>query len=307
MKISHILLVISCLFSSITSLCAKELWQKGNIRIYYFLDGPHAVAPTDINHNQIPDQVEDLMTQTIASRLMFVDVLGFPDPFAGKRFKTASYLDIHILSKEKLKANGVTYDELQRFNRPGDPKGTLSICFNVTNEIKSATNLTPTHEFFHLIQHGVTYFKNRWFTEGTARWAQRALGTEGVGPCEPMPAWPLSEERMKEIGALTYGAAEAFWNPLAVRLDTHSPLPETPALATLRTMKYADGSKVLKDEKLIGWEFIREVLLELGKIDETAFRTLGYDSWAEENQRSDKNNPFIFQTVNQVVARREGK
>ncbi len=307
MKISRILLVISALLFSITSLYAEELWQKGNIRIHYFLEGPHAVDPTDINHNQIPDQVEDLMTQTIASRMMFVEVLGFPDPFAGKRFKTASYLDIHIRSKEKLKANGVAYDELQRFNKPGDPKGTLSICFNVTNEIKSATNLSPTHEFFHLIQHGVTYFKNRWFTEGTARWAQRALGAEGVGPCESMPAWPLSAERMKEIGGLTYGAAEAFWNPLAVRLDTHSPLPETPALATLRTMKYADGSKVLKDEKLIGWEFIHEVLLELGKTDETAFRTLGYDSWSEENQRSERNDPFIFQTVNKIVARREGR
>lgn len=285
----------------------QQVHQAGKVRIHYHTAGQHAVDAADSNENGIPDQVEDIMTQTLAARVMFVEVLGFPDPLSTERFKTASYLDIHLRHKDALKTNGVAYDELQRFNKAGDPKGTLSICFNVATSVKAPANLTPAHEFFHLIQHGVTFFKNRWFTEGTARWSERALGAGGLGPARLLPAWPLPEARMTEVSAMAYEASEHFWNPLAARLDKRGTLPETPALRRLRAMRYTDGSPVLKDGELAGAEFIREVLLELGRVDDGAFRALGYDTWSEENQRSAKNDAFIFRAVVGVVKRLESQ
>jgi hypothetical protein len=285
--------------------CAQQVYQMDNVRIHYFLDGQHAVDTEDKNHNGIPDQVEDIMTQTLAARQVFVAVLDFPDPFATARFQSASYLDIHLRHKDVLKSNGVAYDELQRFNKAGDPAGTLSICFNVATSVKAPINLTPAHEYFHLIQNGMTYFKNRWFTEGTARWSERALGVGGLGPSRILPSWPLSEENLNEITHMAYDAAEHFWNPLAARFDKTGTLPESPALETLRAMRYTDGSPVLKDEQLTGWKFIRSVLAELAQVDDQAFRELNYNNWSEENQRSPKNAPYILRAVIQVASRSE--
>lgn len=153
-----------------------KVLQADHIRVSYHTEGLHAVDATDRNGNRIPDQVEDLLTQTRAARDLWVEVLGYPDPFKTKRFKTAKFLDIHIRNKSVLKTNGSAYDELQRFNRAGDPKGTLSICFNVASSVDPKSNLTPAHEYFHLIQFGTNFFKNRWYTEGLARWSEGALG-----------------------------------------------------------------------------------------------------------------------------------
>ena len=70
-----------------------------------------------IQHNA--DQAEDILTQVMAAHLLFVDVLGFPDPFQTERFRSARFLDITIRSKSVLKCNGLPYDELQR-SKNGD-------------------------------------------------------------------------------------------------------------------------------------------------------------------------------------------
>lgn len=67
-------------------------------------------------------------------------------------------------------------------------------------------------------------------------------------------------------------------------------------------MTYTDGSPVLKDLRLTGWAFVRDVIIELGKIDEGTFRQLGYNSWSEENQFSPENNTFILRAVAGLIA-----
>ena len=47
----------------------------------------------------------------------------------------------------------------------------------------------------------------------------------------------------------------------------------------------------------------RDVLLELGKLDDVAFKELGYADWSEDNQRSSKNNPYIYQAIMDVLRR----
>ncbi len=282
---------------------AKLVHQEGKIRVFYQLEGQHAVDLADENKNGVPDQVEDVLTQIVAARMIFVDVLGFPDPLLTERFRTASYIDVSFRHKDVLKSNGVAYDELQRYNKPGDPKGTLSISFTVATSVKAATNLTPGHEFFHLIQNSTTYFKNGWFSEGTARWSERALGLGGLGPVKILSAWPLTEDQATAVFAMTYDASDHFWNPLAAKADVKGVIPESPALARVQALRYSDGTPVLKDLKLTGWKFVREVLQALDHADDIAFRELGYERWSEENQRSPKNNAYIMRCVQEVLAK----
>ncbi len=282
---------------------AQHVHQEGKIRVFYQLEGQHAVDPADGNNNGVPDQVEDVLTQVVAARTLFVEVLGFPDPLQTERFRTASFIDISFRHKDVLKSNGVAYDELQRYNRPGDPKGTLSISFTVATSVKAATNLTPAHEFFHLIQNSVTYFKNKWFAEGMARWSERALGVGGLGPAKILSVWPLPEEQAAEVFVMAYEAADQFWNPLAAKADMKGVIPESPALARVQEMRYTDGMPVLKDLKFTGWKFVREVLEALDQADDIAFHELGYERWTEENQRSPKNNAYLMRCVQGVLAK----
>lgn len=300
----HLLLaVLAFLYAHSPARAAgQQCHQQGQIRIYYYTDGPHAVQAVDANHNGLPDQVEDAMTQIIAARTLFVEALDFPDPFQSDRFRSASFLDVHFRDKGVLKSNGVAYDELQRFKRPSDPSGTLSLCFNVATSVKPSSNLTPAHEFFHLIQNGVTYFKNSWYAEGTARWSECGLGTGGLGPVQNPGIWPDTEEQKDALFRRGYDASEYFWNALARQYDdSGGELPPSPALSRVQCMRYVDGTPVLRDTQFIGHRFIRAVLLELGKVHELAFRELGYGGWSEANQTSSRNSPYILQAVRRVA------
>lgn len=297
-------IILVMVLSIVVPLGAEErVHRTDQVRIWYHTDGVHAVEPADSNANGVPDVIEDIMTQVLAARSMFVEVLGFPDPLKTERFKTASFIDIHLRSKDVLKMNGVAFDELQRYRKQGDPGGTLSIGFNVATTVRAPANLTPAHEFFHLIQYSTTYFKNRWFLEGTARWSERALGEGDLGLAKIMPVWPLPSDQRSELFGMAYEASEHLWNPLAKRLDVDGEIPNGLALQRLKNMKYVDGSPVLKDLRLRGWKFVRDVLQELAKMDDIAFSHLGYDRWSEDNQRSPKNDEPMLRAVEAVVGR----
>jgi len=285
----------------------RHEYRLDKIRIFYEIEGPNAVDPSDSNHDGLPDQVEDVAKQTWGAYSLFVETLGFPDPFKTERFHRAAFLDIHLLAKNKLKSNGVAYDELQTSHRPTDPEGTQIICFNVATSVKAPENLTPAHELFHLIQYSVTYFKNAWYSEGMARWSEKALGLGGVGEVCYRGPWPLPTDKREALFDMSYQAAVDFWNPLAVQDDSRGVIPEERVNRELRELTYSNGEKVLQDFQLNGWEFMRDVLLELGKVDRVAYRELGYARWSEENQNSRRNSPFIYQAVLDVLRRKGHK
>ncbi len=52
---------------------------------------------------------------------------------------------------------------------------------------------------------------------------------------------------------------------------------------------------------------MRDVLLELDKFDDIAFKELGYESWSEDNQRSEKNSPYVYQGIMDVLRRHKHK
>lgn len=297
-----ILLVTSSLQAQLPAARAslKQMLVKGKVRFFYTTEGPHAVEATDANGNGVPDQVEDIATQTQAAWLLFIDGLGFPDPFQGERFRGVEFLDVHLIGKEVLKSNGVAYDEIQRFKRPGDPEGTRSLCFNVATSVKASTNLTPAHELFHLIQNGACFFKNPWYAEGTARWSEKALGTGGIRP-GLRGTWPPSDETLKKLDGMSYDAAAQFWEPLAMHGDPKGEIPPERVPAAVRTMTYVNGEPVLKDLKLHGWEIMRDILAELGAADAQAARERRLDHWSEAEQKSPANTPLIRETVEKVL------
>lgn len=304
---AFLLASLATTFAASPAPSVPKVHSAGRIRIFYQTEGQHAVLSADENHNGVPDQVEDALTQTVAAQTLWVEALGFPDPFQTARFRTASYLDIHFRHKEVLKSNGVTYDELQRYRHAGDPEGTLSLGFNLATSCQADRNLTPAHEFFHVIQNSITYFKNRWYTEGTARWSEHGLGLDSGLQVKNTALWPLDATAGEKLFAMSYDAAAEFWAPLAARLDppANGELPPSAALEKVKAMTYVNGSKVLKDSKLSGWAFVRDVLQALDKMDDEAFREQHYDRWSEANQRSAQNNAYIQRAVEEAVRKRE--
>ena len=283
-----------------------KMHQKGRIRVVYKTEGPNAVLPGDKNQNGIPDQVEDALIQAVAARLLFVEVLGFPDPLKAKHFRQAECVDIRFRGRDdRFRGNGEAYYSIQRWRVPGKPSETLCLGFTIAATLNPAKNMTPAHEFFHLIQYGATRFMNAWYLEGMTRWSEAGLAAGDTGAASPIGAWPLPPERAAEIFEMTYGAGDAFWRPLASRHDPDGTFPAGPALEKLRAMKYTDGTPVLKKLKLPGWRFMRDVLLELGEAEDIAFREQNYDRWSHENRFSPKNNAHILRAVEKVAARYE--
>ncbi|MCU0872048.1 MAG: hypothetical protein MUE50_06860 [Pirellulaceae bacterium] len=82
---------------------------------------------------------------------------------------------------------------------------------------------------------------------------------------------------LPSLFAMTYDAEFALWNPIAQGTDPRGMLPPTPLLQELAALRYSDGSPVLQDRALVGAEIMRDVLVELGKMDDVAFQELGYE------------------------------
>ncbi len=283
-----------------TRAALAECHVAGSFRIHYGTEGPHAVDPTDRNGNKVPDQIEDCAVQVHAARLLFINTLGFPDPLKSPRYEGVTWIDIHLLNRDTLGTNGLAYDEIQRFGHRDGPADTRSLCFDMATSVQPAKNLTPAHEYFHLIQNGATFFKNRWFTEGTARWSERALGEGGVGK-GLRGSWPPKAAVLGNLDGMAYEAAAQFWEPLVLAHDQNGRIPGDRVPAELKTMRYSDGNPVLKDLELNGWELVRDILLALGEADDLVAAERGLTKWPEDEQKSPLNTPRIRCVVESVL------
>lgn len=284
---------------------AEEDWKRydqGRIRVWYQTEGPDAVLPADENVNGIPDQVEDVALQVEAMHKLMVEALGFPDPFKSKRFHPAKMVEIFFMGRERMKnASGIAYDELQKAKE--EPPGTKSIRFRMASDVQPHRNATPAHEYFHLIQYGNSYFKNSWYAEGTARWAEGLLGrVHKATPGEFILVWPLTPEDVEVLNTISYPAGTRFFMPLLNHFnkeDDH--LPDHPAVNEVEGMRYANGTPVLKGHRLLGWPLMKRWFERLNTIDEEAFREQGYDRWSEVNQFSKANTPYLLKALEEVL------
>lgn len=171
---------------------AYSIWQQGFFRIRFMREGKEAVPPADANNNGCPDYVEDVAVQLTAAHHVFCRIAGLRSPLDSPRYAGVRYVDVVIRDKAAIGGrNGVAYDE--PVLRP-DPKGLPEsvpdsdlprvpvLVIAISRAIDPKMNPTPAHEYFHQIQNGMTHFKNPWFYEGMAAWAQTVAGKEPAPP-----------------------------------------------------------------------------------------------------------------------------
>jgi len=286
----------------------SERFVLDPIRVFYAVEGVSAVPPADSNSNGVPDHVEDVAKQVWAAHRLFCEVLGFPDPLKSERYPGVTCIQVFLRDRAEIGGvNGVAFDESQRARLiPEGKPDDRAIVIAVASQVVAPRNGTPAHELFHLIQYGATYFKKGWYLEGQARWSEHALAASGLGDVKypPRGPWPQPPNDLPTLYAMGYDSEFVLWNPIALGTDPKGLLPQTPALVELANLRYSDGSPVLKDLHLTGFDVMREILIELGKMDDIAFAELGYDKWTEDNQNSPQNDGYIYQAIMDVLRRR---
>ena len=268
----------------------------GHFRIFYALEGVNALAParrSDLDGNGVPDYVDDIALQLQAAEKLFVTVLGFQSPLASKRYagRIRAY-DVHLLAIDGHGSSGdgiVTY-RYRHLDVPRIPALTLTLSCALP-----PGNLSPAHEFFHAIQNGYTVFKNRWFTEGTARWSETALGADPARTT----TLPAGKASLQQWLSLTYGASRV-WNRLAGICDDGA---NTFSLAGLPKYYVSDGAAIFADDILHGQGFMKHLLANLAAADHLAskrWRRGSYD-WSEAQQKAAANDPYLLCAIQATV------
>jgi hypothetical protein len=284
-----------------------EHYILGRIRILYAKEGLNAVSPADIDQNGVPDQVKNVAKQLWAAHHLFCERLEFPDPFESERYKRLTCIQVSIRHRDEIGGgNGVAYERAQRARRiPEGKPDDQALVMAIASQLDPIKNGTPAHELFHLIQYGATYFKKGWYLEGQARWSEHALAKDGIGEVKYSPngPWPQKLEHLKLLVEMKYDAEFVLWNPIAARSDRDGLLTDELLGKELTALRYSDGSPVVADRSLYGAAIMRDILIELGKQDDVAFKELQYDRWSEANETSEQNNPYIYKAIMDVLRR----
>lgn len=145
--------------------------QLDEFVILYDLSGGNSIEnQKDANHNKIPDILENIMQQLVTMRDV-LEALDFKHPFDQYRYQRARVTQIQVRMHD-IDGNGSAYDpphrDVSHDNKP------CVLLISLSNNL-ATSNLTPAHELFHLYQYGYTVFKNSWYLEGMARWAENLL------------------------------------------------------------------------------------------------------------------------------------
>lgn len=281
---------------------------KGSIRVFYTDVGTSAVPPADADKNGVPDRVEDVAKQIWAARQLFCSVLKFQDPIGCERYSKVNCVEVRLRNRKVLGKNGEAFEGVQRARTiPEGNQDDRALVMNVATSVDPFKNQTPAHEFFHLIQYGSTYFKNRWYLEGQARWAEHALKKKGLGDVryDPQGPWPQTTPHLRQLVEMTYDSEFVLWNPIAKATDRNGVIPKLPN--ELKSLRYSNGALVVQDDLLNGHALMREILVELGKLDDVAFAKLKFKDWSEDNQRSQSNNPYIYEGIMNAFRRQNPK
>ncbi len=270
----------------------KERYVEGEFRIFYALEGESALSReqrADTDKDGVPDKIQNLARQLVVARRLYVEVFKLRHPFESPRYKDrVKYFDVHV-----LRMSGGNYgtagDAIVNYRRPTDPKGGCEVLTLDISKDASCTNLTPAHELFHEFQNGYTLFKNAWFTEGTARWAQSALA-KGAGNAGRLPATKAEQEALYK---LKYDAS-GFWNALAEASDGKGTFRVPQELAEARYV--GTRQRVIEDLRLHGADFMRALLEGLDALDDKVSKAEALDplDWPEPRQNAPENNDVIW-------------
>lgn len=239
------------------------------------------------------EQLIDLKHQLVVSNDLYQQVLGLSAPLSQQRYQDANYISVAMAS---IKGNGLAYDEVTADKALGLTDCRINMKLSATLK---ASNSTPAHELFHLYQNSYFMFKNKWLTEGTARWSE-SLIDKGVGK-KIGSRLPQSRNELVETMEMSY-AASAMWARLFQLVDSRDvfDIPDT-----LKNARYLDGSRVIDDNKAYGTSFIKVLFETLEEQSGQASNDRGWNTynWKEKEQKSADNNVYIWQAIQDAVNR----
>lgn len=267
-----------CGSASHPHLSQLDRWAtSGAFRVLYASRGEHApVRAEDANSNDIPDYVEDILTQLQVAQHVFENVWGLTSPLKQKRQRgSLTYIDVFVLASASK--SGVAYSGVRSYKL--DIDGNQRRCnlrIDLSNQLVRRT-FTPVHELFHLYQYGYTQFKVRWYLEGMARWSESAIARRHA----PRSAIPDSPDALNALMDSSYEAAD-FWHRLGEMVDQKQNMA-LPAEIENRT--YVDGHPVFQDFVFRGNTLIRSTLLKLQAKEKSVAKRLG---WSQNALREDQ-------------------
>jgi len=273
----------------------QNVYQLNNFRVFYSLRGKNSLSDkSDLNRNNIPDIVENIALQLNVADQIYSNSLGFINPLKNKRYTNkVKYIDVHILN---LQNHGSAGDSIIKYNYKYIKSSEKSISISVSNKIKF-DNLTPAHELFHIYQNGYTMFKNRWYTEGTARWSE-FLFKKGTGKQHKLP------QNIKQIDNLlsrTYGA-KFFWNRLLfLCAKNHRKFNISRELK--KVVYIGSQQKVIEENSIHGYIFLLKIFQNLDYYDDVLSSEKGIESfsWKESEQKSFMNNKYILLAIKKSI------
>lgn len=269
-------------------------------RIFYTLKGKHAITNvTDLNHNKIPDYVEDTMRHLQLADFIFKHIIGLNDPLKTKRYSGVEYIDIHLLNIKNPKHLGQAVDAIFTFKRPNGIKTTQSLSIDLRPNLEGRT-FTPIHELFHIYQNGYNMMKNPWLVEGLARVAQRAFGYYRLTNAGS-PGLPKTKEQRDRLYTKSYDAF-FFWNELMYRVYGKS---EIGYKSKILAAKYLDGRYILNDFSMHGFQFLHQFMSELEQLEREIEKIRGTKAyqWSVSEQLSFQNNAYIWLAIKNTIVK----
>lgn len=247
------------------------------------------VAPNFINRGALID----IYHQIYVANEIFSHILDLYEPLSTNRYRKANFINIVIEDSDKK--FGAAFDEVRTNNNLG--QSNCFIAMKMSSQKRADNSLTPSHELFHLYYNSMSMFKQRWVTEGLARWSE-SLIKEGTGKEEALPE---NKEELLEIMSSSYDASQ-FWTRLFRLVDQND---ELSVPNYLDTVKYLNNEPILKDNKAYGVTFIKVLFDELSKESDYVSEIKGWDryAWKEKDQKDSALNPYIWNAVKRAVAK----
>nr|WP_275847559.1 hypothetical protein [Sulfurimonas sp. SAG-AH-194-I05] len=272
------------------------MYKIDEFRIFYDKKGKNKLLKKnkdDCNNNNIPDYIENIGLKLQVTSKILQESFHFISPLQSNRYKNkVKYIDVHVLN---MKNNGSGGDGIIYYKYKALLKNeSASLSIKLSRNLRAKTQ-TPPHELFHLYQNGYTMFKNRWYTEGTARWSEYIL-KKGTGSRKKLPS---TQNELERVLNKTYDT-KYMWRRLAYLLDKNNGKFLYPKGIDYKIKGYA---QVIEDNRIYGYDFMRIFLENLSKMDKIASHDYGipiYD-WPEELQKSSQNNKYILKALTQSI------
>ncbi|MDP2793073.1 MAG: hypothetical protein Q8O25_03160 [Sulfurisoma sp.] len=254
----------------------------GVFRIHYTTTGGNAIrgdaAAAATLALRLGEQLE-------RAHRFYSDVMKLTPPLGNPRYPQARAIDVHVIELEGRKGSAGDEPIVYRYRHFDDFTPALTI--SISNRWTPG-NLTPEHEVFHAYQYGYTFFKNAWFLEGMANGMEAVFRARASGTA-PLPQDAAALRRLLDQ---SYGAG-SFWNRLMRLCDADC--PQAPPETAERRVPHVCGA-----------HFVKRFLEELRTTDKLAARARGIDprDWPEEEQRSERNNAWLLDSLARSVESR---